>query len=316
MNDAQHPAVSTISIVTPSFNQGEFIEATIVSVLSQQGDFFLDYIIMDGGSTDNSVDIIRKYEQLLREGDWQAGCQGISYRWSSGKDNGQADAINKGLAKAEGEIVGWLNSDDTYLPGALSRVAAFWRDHSDAVMVYGNAYYIDKEGAVTSNYPTEPFSLKRLEENCFICQPAAFVRAEELAAVGRLDSSLQASMDYDLWIRMGKRFEDRMIFMEDFLATSRMYPENKTNAIREKVRRENLTIMKRHFGYVEGIHIASCFYDIYERRKETSFGRKMKEISQRLFVLRYLFNIRTFFSTLHYLIRNLGKVFRPGERVG
>ena len=310
------PAVPTVSIITPSLNQGEFIDETLVSVLSQQGDFFLDYIIMDGGSTDNSVDIIRRYEQLLQRGSWQAACRGISYRWSSGKDSGQADAVNKGLAMAEGEIVGWLNSDDTYLPGAISKVVAFMKDHSDAVMVYGNAYYIDKDGRVTSSYPSEPFSLKRLMENCFICQPTAFIRAKELEAVGRLDASLQASMDYDLWIRMGKRFEGRMIFIADYLSTSRMYPENKTNAIRDKVRRENLTIMKRHFGYVEGIHVASCFYDIYERRKETSFGGILKKIFQRLFILCYLFNVRTFFSTLKYLIRNLGKLFRPGDRLG
>jgi len=305
---ASFPGVPKVSIITPSYNQGEFIEETIISVLSQKGDFFLDYIIMDGGSTDNSVDIIRNYEKLLRKGNWQTSCRGISFRWFSGKDNGQADAINKGLAIAKGEIVGWLNSDDTYLPGSLSKVIAFMKDHSDAVMVYGNAYYIDKDGTVTSSYPSEPFSLKRLAENCFICQPAAFLRAKALAAVGYLDTGLQASMDYDLWIRMGKRFEGRMIFIEDYLSTSRMYPENKTNAIRDRVLRENLRIMKRHFGYVKGIHIASCFYDIYEGRKDTSIGSKMEKIFQRLFVLRYLLNIKTFFSATGYLASNLPKM--------
>lgn len=304
-----HLAVPTVSIVTPSFNQGEFIEETIVSVLSQGGDFALDYIIMDGGSTDNSVEIIKKYDQLLRAGDWQAACRAISYRWTSGKDNGQADAVNKGLALAKGEIVGWLNSDDTYLPGAISKVMSYFREHPDAVMVYGNANYIDKKSVVTSSYPTEPFSLKRLGENCFICQPTAFIRSEALTAVGLLDVGLQASMDYELWIRMGKRFEGRIVFLEEYLASSRMYLENKTNAIRDTVLRENLRFLLKHFGYVAGINIASCFYDIYESRKETSFCDKLKKIQHRLFVFTYLLNVKTFFSTMSYLLVNVLKMF-------
>ena len=305
------PVCPTVSIVTPSYNQGEFIEETIVSVLSQAGDFHLDYIIMDGGSTDNSVDIIKKYDQLLREAKWQIACRGISYRWTSEKDKGQADAINKGLAVAKGEIVGWLNSDDTYLPGSISKVVGYLGNHPDIVMAYGNAYYTDKDSAITSTYPTEPFSLKRLAENCFVCQPAAFVRADALTAVGRLDASLQASMDYELWIRMGKRFDGRIAFMEDYLATSRMYMENKTNAIRDKVLRENLAILQKHFGYVDGVFVASCFYDIYESRHNTSFFVKLNKICHRLFVVRYLLHFRTLLSSLKYLFVNLKKIMSP-----
>jgi glycosyltransferase involved in cell wall biosynthesis len=305
--NVSHQAVPTVSIITPSYNQGEFIEETIRSVLSQQGDFVLDYIIMDGGSTDNSIEIIKKYNQLLRTNTWQIACRGISYRWTSGKDRGQADAINKGLAMVEGEIVGWLNSDDTYLPAAVSTVVSYLRDHPNVVMIYGNGYYTDENSNVTSSYPSEPFSLKRLAENCFICQPTAFVRAEALAAVGGLNESLQASMDYELWIRMGKKFEGRIVFLEDYLATSRMHQENKTRSILDRIYNENMAIMKRHFGYVEGIHVASCFYDIYENRHKTSFISKIKKISHRLFVVRYLFNIKTFFSTIRYLYLNIMK---------
>jgi glycosyltransferase involved in cell wall biosynthesis len=305
-----HQAVPTVSIITPSYNQGEFIEETIVSVLSQEGDFFIEYIVMDGGSTDNSVEVIKKYDRLLREGHWEFACRGISFSWKSGKDNGQADAINRGLAEASGEIIGWLNSDDTYLPAAISTVVSYLRDHPDVVMVYGNGYYTDEKSVVTSNYPSEPFSLKRLAENCFICQPTAFIRAEALAAVGGLDYGLQASMDYELWIRMGKRFEGRIAFVEDYLATSRMHQENKTCSILDRIYNENMAIMKRHFGYVKGVHVASCFYDIYEDRHKTSFTSKIRKISHRLFVVRYLFNIKTFFSTIRYLCVNVMK-FKP-----
>jgi len=298
----------TVSIITASYNQGHFIEETIVSVLSQEGDFFLDYLIMDGGSTDNSIEIVRRYDRLVREGRWQTGCRGISFRWTSERDSGQADAINKGLALARGTIVGWLNSDDTYLPGAIAKVVAYMREHPDSVMVYGSAHYTDKDGIVTGSYPTEPFRLERLAEKCFICQPAAFVRAEALAAAGRLDAGLLASMDYDLWIRMGKKFEDRIAYLDQYLATSRMYPENKTNAIRDMVLRENLRILQRYFGYINGEYIASCFYDIYENRRHLSVSGMLREISRRLFVVRYLFNLKTLLSSLHYVSVTLKKV--------
>src|SRR3972149_7029872 len=108
MNDA------TVTIVTPSFNQGRFIGETIESVISQEGDFLLEYLIMDGGSTDNSVEVIKKYEDLLKGGGWPVRCRGIEYRWVSVKDNGQADAINKGFMASKGETLAWLNSDDVY----------------------------------------------------------------------------------------------------------------------------------------------------------------------------------------------------------
>ena len=165
---------------------------------------------------------------MLRQGKWSLNCRNISYRWTSGKDRGQADAVNKGFTLAKGEILGWLNSDDTYLEGAISKVVDHFKCRQHSLMVYGNAYYTDKNGTVTSSYPSEPFNLQRLAETCFICQPSVFMRAEVIDEVGQLDVNLQASMDYDLWIRIGKRFAARIAFIDDYLATSRMYPENKT----------------------------------------------------------------------------------------
>lgn len=315
MMNARSLEVPTVSIITPSFNQGEFIAETIVSVLSQPGDFYLDYIIMDGGSTDDSVEIIKKYERLLESGAWPVACRGIDYRWTSGKDGGQADALNKGFALASGEILGWLNSDDTYLPGAVAKALEHLISHPDSVMVYGNAYYTDRGGLVTSSYPSEKFSLKRLAENCFICQPSGFFRKAALTEVGGLDPDLQASMDYELWIRMGKRFDGRIDFIEDYLATSRMYEENKTTSLRDRIWRENLAMLQRHFGYVEGIYIASCFYDIYCEMKTEPLGQTLKKIFRRSFALRYLFNLRTFISSAVFVGANLKKLLahKPGS---
>ncbi len=254
--------IPTISVITPSFNQGEFIEETIVSVLSQQGNFIIEYFIMDGGSTDNSVEIINKYDELLHRKDWPIGCKGITYRWSSGNDRGQADAVNKGFAQANGEIFGWLNSDDTYLPGTFQKAVVFFSEHPNDVMLYGNAYYTDKKSAITDRYPSEPFNLQKLADYCYICQPTVFIRTAPLKEVGIIDITLHTCMDYDLWIRMGAKFDGRIAFVEEYLATSRMYAENKTLSLRETAYEESIKTAKKHFGYVSEFWINGYIIDV------------------------------------------------------
>lgn len=215
-----------VSIITPSYNQGQFIEETIKSVLSQEGDFYLDYIIMDGGSTDNSVEIIKKYEKLLKDGKWPIKCRGIEYRWVSKKDRGQSHAINKGFEMAKGSIFAWLNSDDTYLPGAISKVVDYFNLNFDIGMVYGKTYYIDETSDVIGKYPTEPFDYKRLAEITFIAQPSAFFKKEVYFASEGLNLNLHYSMDYDLWIRIAKI--SRIEYLPAFLSTYRLQKESKT----------------------------------------------------------------------------------------
>src|SRR5450631_3400065 len=127
-----------ISIVTPSYNQGTFLAESIESVMGQEGDFSIDYIIVDGGSSDNSVDIIKKYEARLHNGEWPVTCRGITYRWVSERDRGQTDALIKGFRMSQGEVLAWINSDDTYLPGALQTAALFFSSQPDAGLLYGN----------------------------------------------------------------------------------------------------------------------------------------------------------------------------------
>jgi glycosyltransferase involved in cell wall biosynthesis len=178
-----------VSIVTPSFNQARYLEATIRSVLEQ--DYAeIEYIIVDGGSTDGSVEIIQKYADRLA---W----------WVSEKDKGQTEAINKGFAHAHGEVLAWLNSDDTFQPGALRAAVEALRAHPEAALVYGEANYIDEAGRVIGRFPAAQTDYARLRRGyVHIPQQAAFWRAEHWRQVGPLDPSFYFAMDYDLWVRL------------------------------------------------------------------------------------------------------------------
>lgn len=180
-----------VSIVTPSYNQARFLESTIRSVLEQDYPR-IEYIIVDGGSRDGSVDIIKKYADRLA---W----------WVSEPDRGQTDAINKGFARATGDILAWINSDDTYLPGAIAEAVAFFQAHPDAGLIYGDANFIDEEGRITGRFPAAQTDLTRLRRGyVHIPQQASFFRADLWRQVGPLDPSFYFAMDYDLWVRLAR----------------------------------------------------------------------------------------------------------------
>jgi glycosyltransferase involved in cell wall biosynthesis len=180
-----------VSIVTPSFNQAYFLEETILSVLGQSYPN-LEYIIVDGGSTDGSLEIIQRYAARLA---W----------WVSEKDRGQTDAINKGFARARGQILAWLNSDDTYRPGAVAEAVAYLQTHPEAGMVYGDADLMDERGNVIGRFPARQTDYRRLRNGyVHIPQQSAFFRADLWKQVGPLDPSFYFAMDYDLWVRLAK----------------------------------------------------------------------------------------------------------------
>lgn len=180
-----------VSIITPSFNQARFLEETIQSVLSQEYPN-IEYLVVDGGSTDGSLAIIRRYAGQLA---W----------WVSEPDQGQTDALNKGFAHAKGEIFAWLNSDDTYLPGAITEAVDFLQTHPEAGMVYGDANLVNEEGQMIGRFPARQTDYRRLRRGyVHIPQQAAFFRSRLWKQVGPLDPSFYFAMDYDLWVRLAK----------------------------------------------------------------------------------------------------------------
>lgn len=179
-----------VSIITPSFNQARFLEATLRSVLEQDYPR-IEYLVVDGASTDGSVDIIRRYEDHLT---W----------WVSEKDSGQSDAINKGLRRARGEIIGWLNSDDVYQPGGIAAAVAVFQSHPEAAVVYSNALAIDANGQSFNIMEARQFSLVDLMAFKIICQPAAFMRRSILEQANYLNPAYHLLMDHLLWINMAR----------------------------------------------------------------------------------------------------------------
>jgi glycosyltransferase involved in cell wall biosynthesis len=238
----------TLSIITPSFNQGRFIERTIKSVLSQKVDE-LEYIVIDGGSTDNTIDILRNYDDHIH--------------WVSERDNGQADGVNKGLKKATGEIIGWLNSDDIYYDGALSAAQDFFSNHPDIEAIYGDADHIDATDDTIEPYYTEDWNYDRLKEVCFMCQPAVFFRRRLTEKYGLLDDRLRYCMDYEYWLRIGKLTP--FVRLRKKLAGSRMYNENKTLGSRVFVHQEINNMFKNKFGLVPAKWIFSYAHAVVEK---------------------------------------------------
>ena len=205
-----------ISIVTPSYNQGKYLEETILSILDQKY-ANLEYIIVDGGSTDNSVDIIKKYENHIAF-------------WVSEKDNGQSEAINKGFKKATGDIICWLNSDDILVAGALQRVVTYFNENPDSDMVNGLLVLIDEDSKILSNH----FILRQKRWYArrgiyYVAQPSLFWRRKVFETVGMLREDFHASMDTEFLIRVFKN-KLKIGHVEKILAGFRMHSTSKSSA--------------------------------------------------------------------------------------
>ena len=222
-----------VSIITPSFNQAKFLENTIQSVLGQDYPE-IEYIIIDGASSDGSQEIIHKYAEQLAH-------------WVSEPDLGQTDAINKGFALAKGEVLAWLNSDDTLEPHAVSEAVAWLQDHPEVGMVYGDGNFIDVQGKVIGKFPSAQTDYGRLMQGyVHICQQAAFFRAGLWKQVGPLDPSFYFAMDYDLWVRLAKIAP--LVYVPRLWANFRLHGDAKTISADDRCWPEMLKVHRREGG--------------------------------------------------------------------
>jgi glycosyltransferase involved in cell wall biosynthesis len=225
--------VPLVSIVTPSLNMGRFLEEAIQSVLGQDYPS-MEYIVIDGGSTDETISILHRYRDSLR--------------YEIGVDRGPAEAINKGIALSRGEIVAYLSADDAYLPGAVSAAVRALTQRPSLAGVYGDGWWVDVNGEILARYPVDDFEPELLAQQCFICQPASFLRRTAFESVNGLDTSLQFVYDYEFWMRLSR--VSRLGRIPGFLAKSRMHSANRTLGQRREVFEETIEVLERHYGYV------------------------------------------------------------------
>ena len=234
------PRSLRISLVTPSFNQVAFIERTIASIVSQQGDFVLDYRIIDGGSSDGTLEILRR-------------CRDPRVSWVSEPDKGQVDAINKGLRAATGDIVGWVNSDDLLLPGALARVARAFHEHPEVDWLHGRCEIIDAHDrpvrrwvSLYKHIRAQRHSFENLLTENYVSQMTAFWRRSMHEEVGYLDPTLKLAFDYEFWLRLARR--GAPLYLQERIACFRWYPSSKSGAQFQAQFREDAEIAARHAG--------------------------------------------------------------------
>ncbi|HYM62435.1 MAG TPA: glycosyltransferase family 2 protein [Thermoanaerobaculia bacterium] len=249
-----NPFLVIVSVITPSLQQGRFIERTLESVWRQsRGPLAgaVEHIVMDGGSTDGTAEILERWRDR------------ISY--STGPDSGQTAAINAGMAMARGEILAYLNSDDVYYDGALAAAVAAFDSDPAADVVYGDADHIDADDRVIRSYPTEEWSIERLKLVCFLCQPAVFFRRSVVERFGLFDARLNHCMDYEYWLRLGLRGL-RFVHLPVRLAASRLHAAAKTLRSPREVHAEINDMLKECIGTIPDNWLSNYAYAVLDGR--------------------------------------------------
>lgn len=223
-----------VTIAVPSFNQGRYLDEALTSIFSQGVP--VEVYVLDGGSSDNSIEIIKKWSHRL------AG-------WRSHADDGQGAAINEGITQGNAPYVCWLNSDDWYLPGGLKKLINELETNTEAPAAYGRARNVIQRSGKQFPVWVEPFSERRLALRCIISQPATLIRRSAWIAVGGVDKSLHMAMDYDLWWKLFK-LAGPLKFLDDFVAVNRDHEDTKTNTKRRLHYFEAMQIIRKYHGSV------------------------------------------------------------------
>jgi glycosyltransferase involved in cell wall biosynthesis len=276
-----------LSIVTPSYNQAAFIAETIESVLSQAGEFEIEYFVMDGGSTDGSVEIIKSYADRVATGKWQVQCVGVSMSWVSQRDNGQSDAINQGLRQATGNILGYINSDDLYHPGAFAHVADEFASHPEADFVYGDGDVIDAVGNVQWEWLSRPYNHSVMTSYHFlwddftnyIMQQATFWRRNVVGKIGYFDETFHYALDVEYWIRAGHNGL-KLHHTPHKLGKFRLIPGTKSLSSPTVFWEDYLEIYRRYRGSrALGTYFA-CYYRSLARQFDFDLAQTMEKTQQ------------------------------------
>lgn len=245
-----------VSVVMPSLNQGRFLRDAIHSVLHQSFPS-VELVVADGGSTDGTLQILKDFEV-------EAGSR---LAWTSGPDAGPASAVNKALKRARGEIIGWLNSDDIYAPGAIAAAVDRLTRDSGLVMTYGEGEHIDEAGRPLGRYPTlkPPASIESFQNGCFICQPTVFMRRAAVDAVGFLDEELKTAFDFEYWLRIFRRFPGRIGHIDRLQAYSRLHGGGITRRMRRQVALEGTRVLAKHAGEPRPQWLLTYVEELYAR---------------------------------------------------
>jgi glycosyltransferase involved in cell wall biosynthesis len=238
-----------VSIITPSYNQAQYLEQTIISVLEQDYPL-IEFLLVDGNSTDGSQEIIKKYASRIT---W----------WISEPDQGQAEAINKGLKRVKGEIVAWLNSDDYYLPGAVTKAVSAFQTQPSTSIVYGDVLAVDADGHQMKKLHYRQWDLIDLMKFNIIGQPSVFFRREILDKIGFLDPSLQFLLDHQLWLRLIQRAP--MLYLPETLSAARFHNQSKNVA-------QASAFGEEAFRIIDWMRQDPQFKDLFEKNRNKIFA--------------------------------------------
>lgn len=249
---SQKQSTAVVTVAVPSRDQGAHLPATLDSILNQA--VRTEICVADGGSTDNSADVLQQYAPKLH---WMR----------SARDGGQSAAINEAMRHGSAPYVCWLNSDDLFLPGALEALVDVLEKNPQAPAAYGRTKLVDTDGNAAGHYPTHAFSEKALARRCFISQPSTLIRREVWESLDGLDENLHMAMDYDLWWRIYREFGE-LAFVDQSVAQDRRHPASKTSTRRYQHYTEAFAVLRRHYGRIPMIWYAKWPWSVWYKSRQ------------------------------------------------